>query len=578
MFGLKREPVSDKPISVPASVPFVDFLVAESYIDSASAQRATSAVLGTRQAVDVVLLELGLLHETKLADALARYLSLDRIGPEAFPMDLPAGDMIQRDYLKSMGLLPVEITNNSLVVATARPMDADPARALAYFLGRDLVMKVAVGSELNSHLARLLAVDAQDTATSNLANDSDSAPQDDDIERLKDVAREAPIIRLLNRLIVSAIERNASDIHIEPLEDHVRIRFRMDGALQIVETLGKNVQAGLLSRVKILARLNIAEHRLPQDGRIRIPVRGRDVDLRVSTTPALYGESIVLRILDRQDLPLDFLSLGYAPDAAKQIEALISAPNGVVLVTGPTGSGKTTTLYAALTMLNRVESKLFTVEDPVEYHLDGVNQIHVRPQIGLDFAAVLRSILRQDPDIIMVGEIRDLETARIAVQASLTGHLVLSTLHTNSAAASLTRLLDMGMEDYLLVSCIRGIVAQRLVRKLCPACRQPFRPSEDLLMRFNLHHQRRSILRFYQARGCADCHGTGYRGRTVIYEILEMKDEIKNAVLRRETDTQLEALARKSGMANLFETGLQKVILGETSVEEILRVAVAPVQ
>lgn len=578
MFGLKRQISASKAISSAEPAGFIDFLVAENYIDSASAQRANSALAGTRQAIDIVLLELGLLHETKLADSLARYLNLERIGPESFPMELPPGDLIQRDYLKSTGLLPVEINNGSLVIATSRPLEADPARALAFFLGRDLVVKVAVGSELNSHLARLLAADTQDANASNLANDYESTPQDDDIERLKDVAREAPIIRLLNRLIVSAIERNASDIHIEPLEDHVRIRFRMDGALQIVEALGKNVQPGLLSRVKILARLNIAEHRLPQDGRIRIPVRGRDVDLRVSTTPALYGESIVLRILDRQDLPLDFLSLGYSTDAARQIEELIGAPNGVVLVTGPTGSGKTTTLYAALTKLNRVEAKLFTVEDPVEYHLDGVNQIHVRPQIGLDFAAVLRSILRQDPDIIMVGEIRDLETARIAVQASLTGHLVLSTLHTNSAAASLTRLLDMGMEDYLLVSCIRGIVAQRLVRKLCPACREAFRPPEDLLSRFNLQKQRRSVLQFYRSRGCNDCHGTGYRGRTVIYEILEMKDDIKNAVLRREPDTQLEVLARNAGMPNLFETGLGKVISGETSIEEILRVAAAPVR
>jgi general secretion pathway protein E len=578
MFGLKRETAPDRSDFGTKPAGFIEFLVAENYIDAASAQRANSAIIGTNQAVDTVLLELGLLHEIKLAEALASYLNLERISLEAFPMDLPGGDVIQRDYIKGNGLLPIEINGTSLVVATSRPLHPDPARALAFFLGRDLVMKVAVGSELTGHLARLLAADTQEGTANNLANDDDFGPQDDDIERLKDVAREAPIIRLLNRLIVSAIERNASDIHIEPLEDHVRIRFRMDGALQIVETLGKNVQPGLLSRVKILARLNIAEHRLPQDGRIRIPVRGRDVDLRVSTTPALYGESIVLRILDRQDLPLDFLSLGYSSDAANQIEQLIGAPNGVVLVTGPTGSGKTTTLYAALTKLNRIEAKLFTVEDPVEYHLDGVNQIHVRPQIGLDFAAVLRSILRQDPDIIMIGEIRDLETARIAVQSSLTGHLVLSTLHTNSASASLTRLIDMGMEDYLLVSCIRGIIAQRLVRKLCPVCREAYRPPEDLITRFNLRNQPRSTLRFYQPKGCNDCHGTGYRGRSVIYEILEMKDEIKNAVLRRETDTQIEAVARKSGMANLFETGLEKVLAGETSIEEVLRVAVAPAQ
>jgi general secretion pathway protein E len=293
----------------------------------------------------------------------------------------------------------------------------------------------------------------------------------------------------------------------------------------------------------------------------------------VSTTPTLYGESIALRILDRQELPLDFRALGYAETDVAKIERMIAKPNGVVLITGPTGSGKTTTLYAALSVLNRPESKLFTVEDPVEYHLKGVNQIHVRPQIGLDFAAVLRSILRQDPDIVMVGEIRDLETARIAVQAALTGHLVLSTLHTNSAVATVTRLIDMGVEDYLLVSCIRGIVAQRLVRRLCARCRVPYAPSAEMRKRLKLRTAQNA---FFRPRGCAACNNTGYNGRTVIYEILESEPVLNDAVLRRAPENEVEMLARRQGMSTLFETGLAKAVAGETSIDEVLRIVAAP--
>ena len=378
-----------------------------------------------------------------------------------------------------------------------------------------------------------------------------------DVERLRDVASEAPIIRLLNRLVAAAVERNASDIHIEPLEDQVRIRLRVDGALQVAELVDRSLQLGLVSRVKILARLNIAEQRLPQDGRIRLAVRGRDIDLRVSTSPTHQGESVVLRILDRKNVPLDFKALGFAAAACRQMQRHISSPNGIILVTGPTGSGKTTTLYAALTVLNQPHVKTFTVEDPIEYHLKGVSQILVRPQIGLDFAAVLRSILRQDPDIIMVGEIRDSETAGIAVQASLTGHLVFSTLHTNSAASSITRLRNIGIDNFLIVSSVRAIIAQRLVRKLCGHCKRP--------------HEG-----YFVSVGCKACHDTGYAGRTVIYEILDVSDRIKQAILSEKPETEIEALAKLEGTLALYENGLTKVKSGETSMEEILRCVAAP--
>jgi general secretion pathway protein E len=564
--GLKAQPRS-------VETAFIAFLVAQNFIESGGAQRALAAHGSTGQQMDTVLLELGLLPETKLADAMAAYLGLQRMDIRDFPAELPQQSALPLDFLRGSALMPVQIDDAEVVVATARPFVIEDIEALGYFLGRRAKPVVAIASELRHHLGKLLAeIGGASDPLADSGNDA-AVAQDDDIERLRDIAREAPVVRLLNRLVVTAIERKASDIHVEPLEDQVRIRMRIDGALLVVEAMPKQLQAGLISRVKILARLNIAEQRLPQDGRFRIPVHGRDVDLRISTAPTLYGESIALRILDRQEVPLDFHALGYAAHDIARMGELIGQPNGIVLLTGPTGSGKTTTLYAALATLNRPESKIFTVEDPVEYNLKGINQIHVRPQIGLDFASVLRSILRQDPDIIMVGEIRDLETARISVQAALTGHLVLSTLHTNSAAASVARLIDMGIDDFMLVSCLRGIVAQRLVRRLCPACRRPHEPSPELRARLAVYD---ASPEFHQAHGCASCHNTGFKGRTVIYEVMRMNGPMHDAILRHAPESELEALARKDGMATLFETGMAKAAKGETTIDEILRIVAAP--
>ena len=557
------------PDSAAEAAGFARYLQASGLLDGPGLQRALSAHSTTRQPIDMILLELGLMPEARLADAMAGFLGLERIATDRLPSELPQSDRLPLEFLRVHGLLPVAIDGAGLRVATARPFESEALAALGYFMGMKPVALVAVASELKQHLARLLSSVAGGVADGNSEDSAGFTVQDDDIERLRDIAREAPVVRLLNRLVVQAVERKASDIHIEPLEDQVRIRVRMDGALHVVESLPKQLQAGLISRVKILAKLNIAEQRLPQDGRIRIPVHGRDVELRVSTAPALHGESIALRILDRQELPLDLASLGFGEAAAVAIKGMIAQPNGIVLITGPTGSGKTTTLYAALKMLNRADAKLFTVEDPVEYHLAGVNQIHVRPQIGLDFANVLRSILRQDPDIIMIGEIRDVETARIAVQASLTGHLVLSTLHTNSAAGAVTRLIDMGLEDYLLASCLRGVVAQRLVRKLCTACRKPLAGVPEALRRFNYDF---GAAAFCEPQGCAACHGTGYRGRTVIHEVLQVTPAIAAAMTRRAPEPELEKLGRSSGMTGLLHNGLSKAACGETSIDEVLRI------
>jgi general secretion pathway protein E len=366
---------------------------------------------------------------------------------------------------------------------------------------------------------------------------------------------------------------HASDIHIEPFENKFRVRYRIDGVLREVETPPSSLRAAIISRVKIMAKLNIAERRLPQDGRVKLAVRGKEVDFRVSTLPTMHGESVVLRILDKSSAVFDFTVLGFAEDTLKRYLDVLERPNGILLVTGPTGSGKTTTLYTSLLRLNKVDSKILTAEDPIEYQLEGVNQVQVKPQIGLTFAHVLRSMLRQDPDIIMIGEIRDLETAQIAAQSALTGHLVLSTLHTNSAAASVTRLLDMGLEDYLIASTINGITAQRLVRTLCPQCRLPHPSASDIVAEMRLdRYTDGATPALFQPAGCDRCTGTGYRGRTGIAEILTMSEDIRRLTLKRADSQQIQRCAMAAGMRTLYEDGLRKVVRGVTSLEEVLRV------
>ena len=396
-----------------------------------------------------------------------------------------------------------------------------------------------------------------------------------DVQRLRDIANEAPFIRLVNQIIGDAVEAKSSDIHIEPGVDGVAVRYRIDGHLRQAQLLASGLRAAVTSRLKIMAKLDIAERRMPQDGRIKIPVRGVDIDFRVSTIPTVYGESVVMRILDRSRVELNFAKLGFDADRISAFEALMDQPNGIVLVTGPTGSGKTTTLYTALERLDRPNVKVFTVEDPIEYQIARINQVQVHPAIGFDFPHALRSILRQDPDIIMIGEIRDLETARIAIQASLTGHLVFSTLHTNSSAATVTRLIDMGVENYLLASTVNGILAQRLVRRLCPHCAAPH--SNPAQWR---QHIEREIPSYHMSRdlkvlkpvGCDECHATGFSGRIAIAELMTMNEEKRGLILAGASDSDLEAAARRGGMRTMYQDGLDKVARGLTTIEEVLRV------
>ena len=398
------------------------------------------------------------------------------------------------------------------------------------------------------------------------------AEEEEDVDHLRDMASEAPVIRLVNLIITRAIERRASDIHFEPFEEQFRVRYRIDGVLHDVESPPKRFQAAIVSRVKIMAKLNIAERRLPQDGRIMLRVKGKEIDFRVSTIPTIHGESVVLRILEKSSILLDIEKLGFPRDTLEGFRALIQRPHGIILVTGPTGSGKTTTLYCALGKINSPEKKIITVEDPVEYQLRGINQIQVKPSIGLSFANALRSIVRQDPDVILIGEIRDAETAEIAIHAALTGHLVLSTLHTNDAPSAITRLIDMGMEDYLLSSTIIGILAQRLVRIACPFCQEPYSPDPAVLREMRVDKQDLSHLKIIDVKGCERCAHTGYWGRSGIFEFLPITEEVRRLILEKKDSSIIKEVARKNGMRTLREDGWMKVRHGITTISEVLRV------
>ena len=396
----------------------------------------------------------------------------------------------------------------------------------------------------------------------------------EDVELLKDLASEAPVIRLVNRIIREGVESRATDIHFEPLKDGLQIRFRIDGVLHPWQKHPKQLVAPVVSRLKLMAKLNIAEHRLPQDGRIRFRVGGEDLDIRVSVLPTVHGEGVVLRLLTREGSLLALENLGLEKDHFELLLELISRPNGIILVTGPTGSGKTTTLYAALSRLNTPEKKIITIEDPVEYQLPGINQIQIKPAIGLTFASALRAILRHDPDIILVGEIRDLETAEIAIQAALTGHLVFSTLHTNDALGAVARLSEMGIESYLLAASLVGLVAQRLVRRLCPKCKQAKEPSQAFLKAIEEHLPGYGgPINYFEPVGCDYCAGTGFRGRLAIYEIIPVDQKLRRAILAEQGEEEMKEYLKEKGFLSLFQDGLRKAAQGVTSFQEVLRVA-----
>ena len=526
-----------------------------------------------RRRLGEALVALGAATVEDVLKAVAAQQALPYLSAEKLPSTPPALKELSPQYLRQSVACPIVIEGSTVTVATADPTDPRLLDELRQTL--PLTIRLCVASEpaiLEAIERAYGASTALQKIVEGMGGGADRhADPEDDVDHLRDMAFEAPVVRLVNLLIEGALAAGASDIHIEPFEDSLRVRYRVDGLLYDQEAPPRRLQAALTSRIKIMAEMNIAERRLPQDGRIRVTAPGgRRVDTRVSTVPTIHGESIVMRLLDRSSVFLPFDRLGFAPGAAHGFEALIHRPHGIVLVTGPTGSGKTTTLYAALDKINRPDLKIITVEDPVEYQLKGINQIQVRPKIGLSFASGLRHIVRQDPDVIMVGEIRDLETAEIAIQAALTGHLVFSTLHTNDAPSAVTRLQDMGCEPYLVSSVLSGVLAQRLVRRICQACRAPDHPDPPPLLALGVTDA--AGVELFHGKGCDDCRGTGYRGRTGIYELFRITEEARSLIVRKAPAGEIRRHAVAQGMVTLREDAWAKACAGLTTVGEILRV------
>ncbi len=519
-----------------------------------------------------LLARLGLLSERDLAEAWAETLKLPLLSAKDAGDTPPEASPLSLRFMKQHHVLPIGERENALELAVADPGDPYPLQAVSLAAGKPVLLRIALRSEIDDLIERWHGQGRSALGTIVEGMDGEGASGEDDIEHLRDLASEAPVIRLVNLLIQRAVEARASDIHIEPFENRLKVRYRIDGVLHEVEAPPASSTAAVISRIKIMARMNIAERRLPQDGRIMLRVQGKELDLRVSCIPTSFGESVVMRILDRGNVVLDFGALGFDAQTLPNFLRVLEQPHGILLVTGPTGSGKTTTLYTALSKINTPDRKIITVEDPVEYQLEGINQMQVKPQIGLDFAGALRSIVRQDPDVIMIGEMRDLETCKIAIQSALTGHLVLSTLHTNSAAGGVTRLLDMGVEDYLLASTVNAILAQRLVRRLDPATAEPYEPLPELVKELGLDKLTdQRPLRLYRPKASPD-NPSGFRGRLAIIEQLTMSDPLRRLVMQRADATDIERAARAEGMHTMYEDGLRKALAGLTTIEEVLRV------
>jgi len=518
-----------------------------------------------------LMARLGLVSERDLAEAWSELLHTPLLVAREAP-DMPPAELdVSVRFLKQQHVVPVRVGEDGVALVVSDPADPYPLQAMQLAAGRPVAMCIGLRSEIDDLIERYYGSgrSAMGTIVENLDG---SAAVEDDVEHLRDLASEAPVIRLVNLILQRAVEQRASDVHIEPFENRLKVRYRIDGVLHEVEAPPSSSTAAVISRVKIMAKLNIAERRLPQDGRIQLRVQGKELDLRVSTVPTSFGESVVMRILDRESVVFDFASLGFTNNFQQRFIDVLERPHGILLVTGPTGSGKTTTLYTALSKINTPDVKIITVEDPVEYQIEGINQIQVKPQIGLDFAGALRSIVRQDPDVIMIGEMRDLETCRIAIQSALTGHLVLSTLHTNSAAGGITRLLDMGVEDYLLGSTVNGILAQRLVRRLDPETAIPYEALPEVIEQFELHkYTDERPIRLWKP-GSSAANPTGYRGRRAIMEFLVMTDPLRRMVMQRADAGEIERVARAEGMRTMYEDGIAKAVAGITTIEEVLRV------
>ena len=565
MIAVSESPI-ETPIPDPRTTPLGNLLVSMGKLSARDMERAVSAQAEAGGLLPAILISLGLVSELDVAQAQAELLGVPFVTADEFPAVAPEVEGLQPDFLRSHHVYPLARDDSGLTVAMATPDDAFVIKALGLATGLPIHPCVALDTDI------LRAMTSSEEAPEGSNDSGFEADAGDFVEHLKDLASEAPVIRMVNQIIGRVIDMRASDIHLEPFEDGLHVRYRVDGVIATADVVAPNLSPAVNSRVKLMAHLDIAERRLPQDGRIKTRVKGRELDLRVSTVPTVHGESLVMRVLDRSTVRYSMESIGFAPANLVHFNQLLGRPHGILLITGPTGSGKTTTLYTALSKLDADAHKIITVEEPVEYQLDGINQIQVHQQIGLTFANALRSILRQDPDIIMIGEMRDGETAQIAVQSALTGHLVLSTLHTNTAAGAIVRLQDMGIEPYLITSSVNGVLSQRLVRRLCDHCKAPYAPDPGLLVSTGFVRMGLHPASLYKSVGCEHCRQTGYAGRCGIHELLVIDDGMRRAILGGLDAAALHNQATSVGMHTLYEDGLLKVADGITSLDELLRV------
>jgi general secretion pathway protein E len=544
----------------PRTLRLGEMLIERGQIEAEDLERALELQQERGDKLGKILVDMGFIALRDVLAALSEQLNIPLATLEDPPPAAAEIEGLSPRFMRQSRFFPLAIQNSTLTIAMADPLDFETIAAVRAFSGLKIQTALAFEQDVLDAIDKHYGEAARQASDA----DSDAAQASEDLEHLRDMASEAPVIRLVNAMIAQAIEQRASDIHIEPFEKEFRVRFRVDGVLFNQEAPPRELKSAIISRLKLMAKLNIAERRLPQDGRIKIKILGREVDLRVSTLPTLYGESVVMRLLDRSAGDFyDLRRLGFDDTMLSRMEHFTSLPHGIFLVTGPTGSGKSTTLYSALKRINLPDKKIITIEDPVEYQMDGINQIHVNPQIGLTFASGLRHIVRQDPDVIMVGEIRDRETADVAIRAALTGHLVFSTLHTNDAPSAITRLTDMGVENYLLTSSLVAVLAQRLVRLVCTHCRT----SSGMVI-----SPEGERLESWRGAGCERCNGSGYIGRMGIFEMMELNDELRTRIMANEDASLLTQASRRYGMRNLREDGWRKIRLGLTTVAEVMRV------
>jgi type IV pilus assembly protein PilB len=549
-------------------------LLEESLISQEDLDRAIELQQETGRPLGRILVDEGLVQEADLVRTLARRIGLEYVNLGEVNIDPSAGAMISEALARRYAALPVSFEDGKLVVAMADPANVLAIDDIRAITGLEVVAKVATRSDVEDAISRMSRMDDSVTELAELA--AEGAEEIADLAGLESAVEEAPVVKLVSTLVSRATSERASDIHIEPGERELRIRFRIDGVLHEVMRSPRSIANAVVSRLKIMADINIAERRIPQDGRVSLRVGGRQIDLRVATLPTVFGEKVVMRILDKSTTLLDLTDLGFLPDSLSRFEKGFRQPYGTILVTGPTGSGKSTTLYATLNVLNRPEVNIITVEDPVEYRLSGISQVQVNRKAGLTFASALRSILRSDPDIILIGEIRDHETALIAVESALTGHLVLSTLHTNDAPSSIGRLIEMGIEPFLVGSALDAILAQRLARRLCLKCREEYQPTTEALREvgWDFGEDDGDLPVLFRAVGCKACSNTGYRGRLALHEVMLVTEDIERLAVERRSSEEIKKVAVSQGMRILREDGLNKVRMGFTSLEEILRVVV----